>query len=596
MAGYQFAHCQNLKTAIAERIQEIVSQTDRWLADDDESFVKNRLQRGSFDNTTGPNPRKLRYSFAPMEEREYLPILSEGKVDGNMHGRDCTGNDANFEVEVDRTGAYGCDLPGQELHGGFDVFTYEMKGKAFETGWACALDLLLKDSYNHYLEGLQKALRKEMVRHHNWALERDVIALGKYNVSVTTGFTFSEGGFVTAPTGGLNVETIKRQFAMLYAEGWTGPQVVGGVSREAFEEMRATYRAQKGYEIQTTPASTENEFLPSGAEAIEWAGITWVFARFPLRGYLKTVGGVQQFVPVRPTITRAGTGGGVVPEVNTSYYDCRYYCDGEFNDLFEVAFIIHPTEFAKVLSFTMPSVAGKSWSNSLFNMDLRMIDGPEVHQRFGVSNVDNFKFFFRALHAYGFEPINPELAGAIAYRVSPYSPVAVAPTCNSVENPGTATVTIAAAASQEVDGVRSCGDPNAAECAMASYPVFPKPTQEAPCADSSATGTIRFADCSGISVLAQEGTLRVCVERVAGYAGVAEVAYTTTAGTATAGSDYTTTAGTLEWADGEGGLKCIDIPILAAATATQNFTIDLSAFVGAVGGSCDQVTVTFVAP
>ncbi len=144
-----------------------------------------------------------------------------------------------------------------------------------------------------------------------------------------------------------------------------------------------------------------------------------------------------------------------------------------------------------------------------------------------------------------------------------------------------------------MDGVRACGDPNADECALASYPVYPKPTQEAPCATSSSSGTIRFADCSGITVVPGEGTLRVCVERVSGFAGVAEVSYTTTAGTASAGSDYTTTAGTLEWADGEGGLKCIDIPILADATDGQNFTVDLSAFVGAAGGSCDQVTVSF---
>ena len=88
--------------------------------------------------------------------------------------------------------------------------------------------------------------------------------------------------------------------------------------------------------------------------------------------------------------------------------------------------------------------------------------------------------------------------------------------------------------------------------------------------------------------------MRVCVERVAGYFGAASVAYTTTAGTATAGSDYTTTAGTLEWADGEGGLKCFDVPILAAATSEQDFTIGLDTFVGAAEGDCSEVTVTIL--
>lgn len=591
-APFSFAHCQKLKTAIVERIQPIVASTTREIDADTSNYVKGRLPRGTYNPGEGPNPRKIRYGFAPMEEREYLPILTEGKVDGTMRGRACDNEDRSFEVEVDRTGAYGCDLPGQDLQGGFDQFTYELKGKAFETGWVCAMDLLLKESYNEYLSSLGEALKREAVRHHGWALERDVINLAKYNTSVNTGFTFSEGGFVNAPGGILNVETVLRTFAVLEAEGWTGPRIVGGVSHEAFEAMRAAYRTQKGYDIQTTPASNENEFIPKGMAAIEWAGVTWVLSTKPLRGYLKTVGGASVFEPIRPTITRPGTGGGVVSDVNHGYFDCRYYCDGDVHELFEVAFIIHPTAFAKVLSFQMPNVAGKSWSNQLFNIDLKMIDGPDVHQRFGVPNVDNFKFYWRALHAYALEPINPELAGAILYQVSPYSPVAVAATCNSTLNPGTATLDIAAALPQEDNGTRTCGDPEADECAMASYPIFPKPTQEAPCASSTDPGEIRFTDCSGITVLSQAGTLRVCVERVAGYYGAASVAYTTTAGTATAGQDYTTTAGTLEWADGEGGTKCFDVPILAAATPEQVFTVDLSAFVGASEGDCSSVTVT----
>lgn len=591
-APFSYSHCQNLKTAIAERIQEIVAETERWLNDETESFVKARLPRGAFDPSTGPNPRKLRYGFAPAEEREYLPILSEGKVDGSMDGATCTGKNGSFDVEVDKTGAYGCDLPGQELEGGFDVFTYELKGKAFETGYVCALDLLLKQSYNAYLAGLQKALRKEAMRHHSWALERDVISLAKYNTSVTDGFTFSEGGYVAEPTGVMNVETVKRMFAVLKAEGWTGPMVVGGLSEESFERMRQNYRTQKGLDVQTNPSSLETEFLPKGARSIEWSGITWVFSDAPLRGYLRELGdGSKEFVPVRPTITRPGTGGGVVSEVNHPYYDCTYYCEGKQYTLFEVAFVIHP-EFAKVLSFQMPTVAGKSWSGQLFNLDLRMVDGPTVTNRFGVQNTDNFKFFFRALHAYSFEPETPELAGTVLYQAAPYSPIAVANTCNSTLNPGVATLGIADAAPQEQDGTQGTGDPNAAECDTASFPVFPEPTQEDPRPTTTETGTIRWADCGEI-IVTKGTTVRLFAERVDGFTGAASASADTVDGTAAAGDDFTAVVNAaVAWEAGEGGMVPVDVVIAADADSGQSFTVTLDTFVGAAEGDCSSVTLT----
>lgn len=589
--------CSRLKTAIAERIQEIVGQTERWLEDHDD-FVKSRLPRGAYDPSKGPNPRKLRYGFAPMEEREYLPILTHGTVAGNMHGQACDAKDRDTDTTVDRTGAYGCELPGQELHGGYDVFNYELKGKAFETGYACALDLLLKESYNDYLEGLATALKREAVKHHCWGLERDVINLATYNTAVVDGFTHSEGAYPTAPTGGLNFETIERTFAILKAQGWTGKRVVGGVSREALEFMRQQYRDQKGYAIELTPASMETEFIAHGTEAWMFNGITFVVSDFPTRGYLEAQeDGTQSIQFVRPTIHRAGTGGGIVPDVNESYYDCRYYCDGKYEELYEVAYVIHP-DFARVLSFQMPTVAGKSWSRQLFNIDLRMIDGDTVSNRFGVANTDNFKFFLRALHAYSFEPMTPELGGTILYRVSPHIPTAVTPPCTDAY-PGTPTIPEGGAEPQLDDGERDCSDPNAADCGgEVKFPVSPLPTEEEPCPTPDDAGTLKWVDCGPVTVGLASGTIRVCVERVGGNLGAATVTVNTNDGTAIAATDYTDIAPTvLSWADGEGGYKCVDIDILPGGAGGTEFTADLTGVTGAVlDADCDNLTISIEAP
>jgi len=589
-APFQYAQCQNLKTAIAERIQEIIGQSERWLADSD-NVVSAVLPRGTFDPANGPNPRRLRYGFAPAEEREYAPLLVQGDVAGNMTGADCSGADRQYDTTVNRTGAYGCDLPGQEIEGGFDVFSHELKGKAFETGWVCALDLLLKVSYNAYLEGLSKGIKKEAIKHHGWSLERDVINLAKYNTSVVDGWTSAQGTFPAVPTGGLNFETVSRTFAILKAEGWTGAKVVRGISREAFEEMRRTYRAQKGYEIHTSPASMDTETIPAGATAIEWNGINWVFSDFPLRGYLRAnPDGTQVLVPVRPTMTRPGTGGGIVSTINPDYYNCKTFCDGVAKELYEVAFSIHP-DFAKVLAFSMPTVGGKSWSGQLFNLDLRMIDGPTVTNRFGVQNTDNFKFFMRALHAYSFEPGDPELASSIIYRASPYSPNAVTPECitPSASNP----VGIAPAFPQQYDGTQSCGDSNDPVCDLASFPVV-KGTQVEICPAANSTGRIKFVDCGSLTTSAGT-TLRICVERVDGFSGAATVQLDTANGTAAAGTDYTAVvASVLSWQDGEGGYKCVDIEVLDAATDAETFLANLSAVTGAIlDADCDSVTITF---
>jgi choice-of-anchor B domain-containing protein len=89
----------------------------------------------------------------------------------------------------------------------------------------------------------------------------------------------------------------------------------------------------------------------------------------------------------------------------------------------------------------------------------------------------------------------------------------------------------------------------------------------------------------GGSVIAGEsvGNLAVTVRRSNGVLGTVSVDFTTVDGTATAGSDYTVTSGTLSWAAGDGADKAIIIPITddAAQEGGEQFVIQLSNLTGA---------------
>jgi alpha-tubulin suppressor-like RCC1 family protein len=103
-----------------------------------------------------------------------------------------------------------------------------------------------------------------------------------------------------------------------------------------------------------------------------------------------------------------------------------------------------------------------------------------------------------------------------------------------------------------------------------------------------------------MSVSEGAGTARVIVRRVGSQWGSLSVDYTTSDGSALAGSDYTTTSGTLTWADGDKTDKTIIIPILndAVAEATQGFWIALSApvntLVPAYLGTTSKARITII--
>ncbi|MCG2661845.1 MAG: hypothetical protein L6437_16570, partial [Kiritimatiellae bacterium] len=106
-------------------------------------------------------------------------------------------------------------------------------------------------------------------------------------------------------------------------------------------------------------------------------------------------------------------------------------------------------------------------------------------------------------------------------------------------------------------------------------------------------GTLQFS-ASSTSVNENAGSVTLTVTRTNGSSGAASVNYATSNGTASAGTDYTATSGTINWADGNSDSKTITILISddSVVDGDKTFTVALSSPSGASLGTPYSATVT----
>ena len=100
---------------------------------------------------------------------------------------------------------------------------------------------------------------------------------------------------------------------------------------------------------------------------------------------------------------------------------------------------------------------------------------------------------------------------------------------------------------------------------------------------TASVGSVQLS-ASTYTVAQSAGSLSVTVHRTGGSTGAVSVGYVTADGTAVAGTDYTATSGTLNWADGDATSKTFSVPISTATpfAGTKAFTVAIS---GAGGGA-----------
>jgi Calx-beta domain-containing protein len=110
---------------------------------------------------------------------------------------------------------------------------------------------------------------------------------------------------------------------------------------------------------------------------------------------------------------------------------------------------------------------------------------------------------------------------------------------------------------------------------------------------SGPTGSVQLTAATA-SIAENGGSLTVTVSRTGGAFGAASVNYGTSNGTATAGSDFTTTSGTLNWSTGDSANKTFNIPIIddSVYEGNETFTVTLSGASGSTAGSPSTMTIT----
>ena len=108
-------------------------------------------------------------------------------------------------------------------------------------------------------------------------------------------------------------------------------------------------------------------------------------------------------------------------------------------------------------------------------------------------------------------------------------------------------------------------------------------------------GTLQFTAAT-TTVGESAGSVTVSVSRINGSDGAASVNFQTLSGTATAGADFTSQAGTLNWAAGDASAKTIVVPIVpdGLIEGDEMFSIVLSSPTGASLGTITTLTVTII--
>jgi hypothetical protein len=113
-------------------------------------------------------------------------------------------------------------------------------------------------------------------------------------------------------------------------------------------------------------------------------------------------------------------------------------------------------------------------------------------------------------------------------------------------------------------------------------------------------GTLALAATTA-TVAQTAGTIALTVNRTVGTGGAVGISYATSDGTAAAGTNYTSTSGTLSWAAGDSNAKTINVPITTnvAFSGSITFTLTLSSPTGGATlgtNSAEIVTITTAGP
>ncbi len=500
-------------------------------------------------------------------------------VDGTRNGRTQTGQNGIFDTDINDIDDNNCrGATVIDFAQGFrrrDPIPFRA---GFETPVKCVRDFdrFDKKYIRAYFEGMRNFFSNFGVDNFAENLLNLVIRYGQANASVIAGgrFEMTEGGWAAPPAKRITIDFLQqyRRRIMQLKKNF-GQEV----SQDYLLEVEMPYddvidaiikdgliRNPAGTVYNTNILTDELGKL-KGRKYTEYGGIKFYFTDSPIRGYFRQSGtGAWRFVRVLDWVNQVDEVGGIVKRYNFQYDNDTIVVDGQQYPMVTLIPHIDPTSFKRWgLEKPLKPIGD---ANESVNYTVKVIDGAYID-----CNEDNDKFKLRGRHEFLWMAKYPELSGFIAYRHGRRASydLDVVPRTD-IEN---ATTTAFEPVLREQD-IDACSQATCAQC------------------DQIADGDLQCVDPglgdSTVLTLAGAGAVTAFVPgvntpvtfevlRAGGGANVVTVAYATANGTATSGSDYTATSGTLTWEAGDNSPKRVTIPFLAAATDGQTLTFTLSA-------------------
>lgn len=550
-----------------------------------------RIPETSYDYSKGENPRSIRMQFVPPTRAEYQPLLNPGNESRNYTDPQTGDVIASFSDKQGR----GCNIPAERLQWGYDEFGRCLRGTALETDPMCLITMMEKHAVPAVISKLRASMPRFAKEHFANELLRRVIQFSTHNWSMTDGNPFSTrtGKFPAIPTGGLNIGTLRDIEDRMRPEGWDDgsdtPMVNGRpafqvyAGRNSIEFAITQRKIQKKLHLDSTVTADDKTF---GKTEI-YEGIQFIENPMPPRGYLvQTSTGNYEFREISPWTNRAGVEG-VVNDVNYEYYASFVTRGGASYLVLEVGFAIHPKAMERQAMGSGPGIVDGKQIGGKFNFEVNMVPDAAIFSD-PSCNKDGFYVQWRMLHAYAPFPFNPELMTAFLYIAATPQTIHVSP-AGTYAAPASAPISMEPFAKPQLDGCLPC-----AEETVLRDPTAPTCTDVFP---ANGVGVMRWRQVT-YDVSEDAVGLTVVAERAGGSTGAATVAYATASGTATSGTEFTSTSGTFSWADGEFGKKSVVVPINSTGgdDAGKTFTVVLSSATGATLGTPSTTTVTILDP
>lgn len=311
----------------------------------------------------------------------------------------------------------------------------------------------------------------------------------------------------------------------------------------------------------------------------DYAGIRAYFTDYPVKGYFRRIaasGNEFQFVRVFHYINVEGGEAGVYQDINQDYFGDHITVDGVDYDLVIAIPHIDRDSFER-----FPLAKPHKPGSASLDYDVRVIDGARIP-----CNDFDDKWKLVARHGFGIKNLYPELTGFLVYKAGLTAGyVNILPRRENAAGPQDFAIP-QAYANCDPD---PCAIANCAACGQ-----VPNENLQCVASGSLPVEVLNLVPGGAVNTIYEGApyTLRLAITRTNDLS-AATVAYATAAGSATAGTHYTTTSGTATFAAGE-KVKYVDVPILTNTTGSnKTFTVTLSSPTGATLGQA-VATVSIV--